>query len=118
MGVRGAAVDSFGTPRVGDRDFPDIVKAPHYRVVNEGDAVPLVPPNWISGYVHTGQPALLKKDKLRPVKEIQMGSALWYRLGSILLWPFSRQLLVRQAHDIGLYATRFERIAKHRGNWA
>ena len=72
LGDRIAAVYTFGAPRVGGPDFPNIVKAPHYRVVNSGDAVPLVPPNWLTGYV----PILLKENADRPFRKSPWGSLL------------------------------------------
>ncbi|MBO0764707.1 MAG: lipase family protein [Hyphomicrobiaceae bacterium] len=117
LGDRIAAVYTFGAPRVGGADFPVIVKAPHYRVVNRGDVVPLVPPNWISGYRHTGMPILLKKDSDKPIRTRPWSSALLLVLGSLLLWPFVRRLRRRQAHEASLYVARLERIARYRGRW-
>lgn len=117
LGERIAAVYTFGAPRVGGADFPVIVKAPHYRVVNSGDVVPLVPPNWLSGYRHTGTPILLKKNSNKPTKARPWSSAFLLALSSLLLWPFVRQLRLRQAHATALYVARLERIARHRGRW-
>ncbi len=41
-----AACYTFGSPRVGNSEFGDAIKAPIYRVVNAADAVPRVPPTW------------------------------------------------------------------------
>ncbi len=117
LGERVAAVYTFGSPRVGGTDFANVVKAPHYRVVNSGDAIPLVPPNWIRGFRHTGQPVYLRKDAVRPAKSAPWGSAFTVGLKSILMWPFARQLLFLAAHDISLYTTRLDRIARYRGRW-
>jgi triacylglycerol lipase len=117
LGERVAATYTFGAPRVGGPDFANVVKAPHYRVVNSGDAIPLVPPNWIRGYRHTGQPSYLKKGATRPGKRAPLRSAVFVGLASILLWPFSRQLLFLAAHDISRYATSLDNIARYRGRW-
>lgn len=117
LGERSAAVYTFGAPRLGDGDFPDIVKAPHYRVVNSGDLVPLVPPTWLSGYKHTGTPLVLKRDANRPSRRRPIGSALLLALESIALWPFAGQLRAMGAHSVGLYASRLQKIAEHRGSW-
>lgn len=117
LGDRLAAVYTFGAPRAGGASFPIFVKAPHYRVVNSGDAVPLVPPNWLSGYRHTGTPVLLKKNSVRPSRRRPWGSALLLALQSVLLWPVTRNLRLRRAHDVFLYVERLERIARHRGKW-
>lgn len=118
LGNRIAAVYTFGSPRVGDRNFPRIVKAPHYRVVISGDVVPLVPPSWMNGYAHTGEPYLLKGKGLKPVRKRPTGSVIVLALRGVLLWPFSRRLLVSRHHDIALYAARLDRIARHRGRWS
>lgn len=117
LGNRVAAVYTFGAPRVGGRDFPAIVKAPHYRIVNSGDVVPLVPPSWMNGYVHTGEPFLLKGKRLKPVRKRPTGSVVILAIRGILLWPFSRRLLFSRHHDIALYAARLDRIARVRGRW-
>jgi triacylglycerol lipase len=118
LGDRIAAVYTFGAPRVGGADFPNLVKAPHYRVVNSGDVVPLVPPNWLTGYVHTGMPILLKPNSDHPIKRNPWSSAFLLVLQSLVLWPFARQLRLLRAHDSYLYITRLDRIARFRGKWA
>lgn len=117
IGDRIGAVYTFGAPRVGKRDFADYVKAPHYRVINQGDIVPLVPPNWLLGYVHTGMPLLLKEGANKPMRRRPWGSAAYYALLSLLAWPFTRQLIFRGRHDIQLYVVRLEKIARYRGKW-
>ncbi len=46
-----AACYTFGSPRVGDAEWSDLVKAPVYRVVNGADGVPIVPGGPISRWV-------------------------------------------------------------------
>ncbi len=41
-----AACYTFGSPRVGDEEFGEAIRAPIYRVVNAADGVPRVPPSW------------------------------------------------------------------------
>jgi triacylglycerol lipase len=117
LGDRIAAVYTFGAPRVGQRNYAELVKAPHYRVVNSGDVVPLVPPTWLRGYAHTGMPVLLKKKLNRPIRRSPRGSAFFHAFLSVLLWPFTRQLMFRSAHDSSLYVANLERIARYRGKW-
>ena len=117
FGDRIAAVYTFGAPRVAQGNFAEIIKAPHYRIVNSGDVVPLVPANWLLGYSHTGTPVLLKKNSNKPIRRSPRGSAVVHTLLSLLLWPFTRQLLFRAAHDSSLYAANLERIARYRGKW-
>ncbi len=115
LGNRIAAVYTYGAPRVGEREFSNIVKAPHYRVINLGDAIPLIPPNWLTGYAHTGMPMMLKNGHDHAIKRAPWGSALIFALLSLLCWPFGRSLLVRQAHSMDLYASRLQKIAIARG---
>lgn len=42
-----AACYTFGSPKVGNEEFDDIIKAPIYRVVNAWDLVPFLPFTWI-----------------------------------------------------------------------
>ncbi|RTL63252.1 MAG: lipase family protein [Hyphomicrobiales bacterium] len=117
LGDRIAAVYTFGAPRVGKADFADYVKAPHYRIVNQGDIVPLLPPNWILGYRHTGTPLILKPGATKPIRRRPWGSAFYYAFLSLLAWPFARGLIFRRRHDMYQYAIRLEKIARHRGKW-
>jgi hypothetical protein len=61
-----AACYTFGSPRVGRRDFDDLVKCPHYRVVNGADLVPAVPPMGWRGYMHSGDTRWLRRLGDRP----------------------------------------------------
>jgi triacylglycerol lipase len=114
FGDRIAAVYTFGCPRAGGRDFPLVVKAPHYRVVNGGDMVPFVPPSWLRGFVHTGTPILLTRNAKEPIRRNPRGSLLVFGIASLLLWPFTRQFLFLAAHDSSLYASRLHAIALKR----
>lgn len=115
LGDRIAAVYTFGAPRVGKANFSEIVKAPHYRVVNAGDIVPLVPPNWLLGYRHTGMPMLLKKNANMAIRRAPFGSAGLFALFSVLLWPFTKRLRILDAHSTELYVANLDRIARYRG---
>lgn len=117
LGERIAAVYSFGAPRVGGKDFPVVVKAPHYRMVNAGDIVPMLPPNWLSGYRHTGEPRILREGADRPLQKRAAGSILLLLIWSFLAWPFQRTFLATRAHDISVYAARCEFMARKRGRW-
>lgn len=114
LGDRIAAVYTFGAPRVGKRDFAEAVKAPHYRVINMGDIVPLVPPTWLRGYAHTGMPILLKEGATRALRRTPWGTAIMYGLLSVLLWPITRQLMFIKRHETTLYVSRLDKIARHR----
>ena len=43
-----AACYTFGSPRVGNEEFAEEIRAPIYRLVNAADGVPRVPPSWLS----------------------------------------------------------------------
>ena len=43
-----AACYTFGSPRVGNEEFGEEIRAPIYRIVNAADGVPRVPPSWLS----------------------------------------------------------------------
>jgi triacylglycerol lipase len=51
-------VYTFGSPRVGDAEYAGVYKADHFRVVNDNDIVPRVPPKDLS-YHHVGTRVLL-----------------------------------------------------------
>lgn len=40
-----AACYTFGSPRVGDEEFGEKIRAPIYRIINAADGVPRIPPN-------------------------------------------------------------------------
>ena len=44
-GVKIAACYTFGSPRVGNQEFGEKIKAPVYRLVNAADGVPRIPPS-------------------------------------------------------------------------
>ncbi len=43
-----AACYTFGSPRVGNEELGEEIRAPIYRIVNAADGVPRVPPSWTS----------------------------------------------------------------------
>lgn len=117
LGERIAAVYTFGAPRVGEKSFAQNVKAPHYRVVNAGDIVPLVPPNW-GRYRHSVEPRILRRNSTRVVTKRSDGWIVPLIAWSMLVWLFrGRSLLFIQNHEISTYAARLERIARVRGRW-
>jgi triacylglycerol lipase len=56
---------TFGSPRPGNAEFADalngVVPGPHWRVINDGDIVPHVPPEPF--YSHSGRRIILEKNK-------------------------------------------------------
>ncbi|MDD9863258.1 MAG: lipase family protein [Gammaproteobacteria bacterium] len=99
-----AACYTFGSPRVGDAEFGEQIKAPVYRVVNAADAVPRLPLSWcvdiiawiisifhgkfadyikenFSGYIHYGDMRYLTAcdndiQKLKVLQNLGVGSRL------------------------------------------
>ena len=43
-----AACYTFGSPRVGNEELGEEIRAPIYRIINAADGVPRVPPSWTS----------------------------------------------------------------------
>lgn len=117
LGERIAAVYTFGAPRVGEKSFAQNVKAPHYRVVNAGDVVPLIPPNFMR-YRHSVEPRLLQRNVDRVVTKRSDAWILPLIAWSFVRWVFGgRRLHFIAEHDISAYCARLERIARVRGRW-
>jgi triacylglycerol lipase len=64
------AVYTYGSPRVGDRDFRDCYELPNYRFVNHNDLVPHLPFRWC--YKHVGHVKLLDHQG-----ELHEDTAVW-----------------------------------------
>jgi lipase (class 3) len=111
-----AACYTYGSPRVATINFDICVKCPHYRLVNQWDLVPGVPAPTPWGYVHSGDPRLLKGpqpvETLRRDRDI-LGRAVMY-LWSFLVFPIIRRLSIIDDHMIWNYRTKLERIADAR----
>jgi hypothetical protein len=112
-----AASYTYGSPRVGTWNFDRLVKCPHYRVINNWDLVPNVPPPLYRGYYHTGDPRLLTpsahgQEALRRDRFfiVSLGVDLW----ALAMWAISRKLLVIDDHMIWNYRTQLEDIANYR----
>jgi hypothetical protein len=110
-----AACYTFGSPRVATARFDELVKCPHYRVVDQWDLVPAVPPA-LHGFRHTGDPRLLKGDA--PIQALRRDRELIPRvlvdLWSLLAWPFRKRLTAVDDHMIWNYRRRLQSIATAR----
>lgn len=53
IGIGPVKIFTFGSPRVGNRDYVKLIKSTHHRFVNCNDLVPKMPISWI-GYRHHG----------------------------------------------------------------
>jgi len=60
-------VYTFGSPRIGNRQYVEYPRLKHYRWVNNNDVVPRVPP-MLLGYTHSGIELYLDRHgKIRPI---------------------------------------------------
>jgi len=114
-----AACYTFGSPRVATKAFDALVKCPHYRLVDNWDLVPGVPPP-LAGFRHTGDPRLLKG--AAPTVALRRDRNLWARI-AIDLWTFVEGLFDRDVtsvddHMIWNYRGRLETIAAARNGRA
>ncbi|HEY1750305.1 MAG TPA: lipase family protein [Caulobacteraceae bacterium] len=116
-----AACYTFGSPRVATVDFDEQVKAPHYRVVDNWDLVPGVPPATpslfgVGGYRHTGDPRLLRGPA--PTEALRRDRDLVPRfvvdLASLLAWPFTHRLSSVGDHMIWRYHAKLAGIVAGR----
>jgi lipase (class 3) len=108
-----AACYTFGSPRVATLAFDHAVKCPHYRGVDNWDLVPGVPPPWPWGYLHSGDPRLLRgttPDAIQRRDQDFLPRA-WNYIWSFVLWPVLRTLTIIDDHMIWNYRTRLDRIA-------
>jgi triacylglycerol lipase len=112
-----AACYTYGSPRVGTETFDREVKCPHYRLVNNWDVVPGVPPPWSWGYHHTGDPRLLKpnKENLQTLRRDRgMVSRLIVDLlavPAVIIW---RRLFIVENHMIWNYRSQLDGISRVR----
>ena len=59
---------TYGSPRVGDREYVNHVPIKHYRWVNNNDVITRVPPVWL-GYHHSGEEVYLNRHgKISPAR--------------------------------------------------
>jgi hypothetical protein len=112
-----AACYTFGSPRVGTLGFDRQVKCPHYRIINNWDLVPGVPPPWFRGYYHTGDPRLLTpgtgaQEALR--RDRSVIARFFVDVAALALGLISRRFLVIDDHMIWNYRTQLEAIAASR----
>ncbi len=68
---------TFGSPRVGNRQYVDHVELDYFRWVNNNDIVTRVPPTWM-GYRHTGQEMYFNsRGQLRKMTKWQRSKDRW-----------------------------------------
>ena len=110
-----AACYTFGSPRVATLHFDQLVKCPHYRIVDDWDLVPGVPPP-VLGYLHSGDPRLLAKRSPRAIlrrDQDLIPRALHYAW-SVLVWPITGRISIIDDHMIWNYHAKLDAIARAR----
>lgn len=110
-----AACYTYGAPRVAATWFRRTLRAPHHRVVNGWDVVPIVPPVLL-GYGHTGQSHNLRRDP--PATVITAGRsawrATWINVRSLAGLAFGRDWVGLRDHEIENYVVRLDSVAAPR----
>lgn len=132
-----SACYTFGSPRVGNKDWVADIKAPMYRIVNASDAVPMLPPgatgmnilaffaggvpivgsglkNWVllfTGYFHSGDMRYLGKSKTNDFSDTKLLPNT-NSLVRIWLWIKSRTPFAgAQDHSVSIYRRKLGAIA-------
>jgi hypothetical protein len=110
-----AACYTYGAPRVGDLAFDQLVKCPHYRVVNGWDFVTTLPPPLMTPFRHSGDARLLtdlgktplRRDRNLAAKAVQnlLGLTLYF---AGLDWLFSD-------HRLESYLEKLDAVLPLRG---
>lgn len=111
-----AACYTFGSPRVASAGFDALVKCPHYRVVDDWDLVPAVPPPspaWLGGYRHTGDARLLAGPHPAEAqrRDRDLVPRLLADLWSLAVWPLTGRLTSVDDHMIWTYRAKLAAIA-------
>jgi triacylglycerol lipase len=102
---------TFGSPRVGTRDFAQQVKCPNYRIVNNWDLVPGVPLPWFRGYRHTGEARLLIPGRMEALRRDRWHTGLLVDLMAVVVGSLiSHKLLITDDHMIWNYRKRLDEI--------
>ncbi len=107
-----AACYTFGSPRVATLGFDTLVKCPHYRIVDNWDLVPGVPPPLVTGYRHSGDPRLLRGEQPREAlrRDRDLIPRALVDLWSLVLWPLTGQISSVNDHMIWIYRRKLESI--------
>lgn len=109
-----AACYTFGAPRVGDGRFDEVVKCPHYRVVNGWDLVTTLPPPFPAAFRHSGDPRLLTGEARVPLRrDRSWPTRAFQNLAGLGLAILGRNVLLDD-HRIDHYARRLGWAARNR----
>jgi len=104
-----AACYTFGSPRVGNREFDRDFKSAIYRVVNTTDIVTVVP-LLAMGYVHVGDVRFLEHD----MGDIRRGIPITQRVFFFIMTIFRLFGPLVGDHAIDLYRKKLEAVAQDR----
>ena len=104
-----AACYTFGSPRVGDKDFDRKFKSSIYRVVNTTDIVTVVP-LLLMGYTHIGDVRFLEPG----MGDIRRGIPILQRLFFFFMAMFRLFGPLVGDHAIALYRKKLEAVAQDR----
>ena len=134
-----AACYTFGSPRVGNEEFGEEVRAPIYRVVNAADGVPRLPPSWLvycisflvsfvrpkwaeslernfGGYLHQGDMRYLTAcnddlSKLRVIPNLSMPFRVWRLVKRLIA---NGPTIAGKDHAINEYRKKLKAYAEKR----
>jgi hypothetical protein len=104
-----AACYTFGSPRVGDKEYDLEFKSPLYRVVNTTDIVTVVP-LLAMGYIHIGDVRFLG----RADSEMRRSIPIFYRAIQFVLAAFKLFAPMVSDHAIVEYRRKLEAVAQDR----
>jgi len=110
-----AACYTFGSPRVGVANFDLEIKCPHYRLVNDWDVVPGLPPPLWHGYLHGGDVRTLTRLGRPPLRRSRWGWGVPYQtLRAMFRHVFRRECVVIDEHMISAYQEKLDAAARGR----
>lgn len=104
-----AACYTFGSPRVGDRDYDRKLKSSIYRVVNTTDIVTVIP-LLAMGYIHIGDVRFLEPG----MGDIRRGIPILRRMFFFLMAIFRQFTPLVGDHSIAEYRKKLEAVAQDR----
>lgn len=136
-----SACYTFGSPRVGNKDWVADIKPPMYRVVNSSDVVPMLPPDGdllnalgyiishlipvfgkplakllerYTGYFHSGDMRFLTKTKVEDFTDTKLLPHT-SSLSRVLLWGMAKLPMKGvQDHSVSVYRKKLGAIAINR----
>ncbi|MEI9964962.1 MAG: lipase family protein [Caulobacteraceae bacterium] len=110
-----AACYTFGSPRVGGADFDFEVKCPNYRLVNDWDLVPAVPPPGWRGYHHAGDVRQLTARGRPPYRGARSPWRFLLRVPwALIVYAVARRFFLIDDHMIWNYRDKLAVVARNR----